>query len=270
MVRSPRDLLRAAIHRVTRNSAGGEHARGATLYKQVRVWECADWVRGVTRRRVALALLVALAFAAGLWRAAVGGTDEQAVVVSIARASTYQDPALLERAWQLPAASAMRKRFVYQANGSVCGPTSVADVVRSLGHADASTKSVLQGSGWCWTGMCVGGLTLDQVAELARKQTQRKVTVLRNLTLSDFRRQLQQSNDAARRYVINFHRGPLFGQGHGHHSPIGGYLEELDLVFVLDVNEQFKPWLAPTERVFRAMDTLDGSSGQKRGLLRIE
>jgi hypothetical protein len=70
--------------------------------------------------------------------------------------------------------------------------------------------------------------------------------------------------------LINFHRKPLFGAGGGHHSPIGGYLEAEDLVFVLDVNERFGPWLVSTPRLFEAMDTVDSSSGAKRGLLELK
>jgi hypothetical protein len=40
------------------------------------------------------------------------------------------------------------------------------------------------------------------------------------------------------------------------------------LVFVLDVNEDYKPWLVERERLFSAMNTVDGD--QKRGLLLIE
>jgi hypothetical protein len=45
-------------------------------------------------------------------------------------------------------------------------------------------------------------------------------------------------------------------------------LEAEDLVFVLDVNERYKPWLIQRQRLFSAMDTLDGD--KKRGLLLIE
>jgi hypothetical protein len=62
----------------------------------------------------------------------------------------------------------------------------------------------------------------------------------------------------------------LFGKGVGHHSPIAAYLEPEDLVLVLDVNEAFGPWLVSTERLFAAMDTIDPSSGKKRGLLLLE
>jgi len=70
--------------------------------------------------------------------------------------------------------------------------------------------------------------------------------------------------------LVNFHRGLLFGKGTGHHSPIAGYLEAEDLVLVLDVNEKFGPWLVSSERPFRAMDSIDSSSGTKRGLLVFE
>jgi phytochelatin synthase len=189
-------------------------------------------------------------------------------VPSIKGEPTYQDAALLERAWHLPVAATYQRRLFYQPNGSVCGPTSVANVERSLGHESASVDSVLAGTGKCWSGICLMGLSLDELAEVARHAGGRKVTVLRNLTLPQFREELRHVNDPSRRYIVNFQRAPLFAQGGGHHSPVAGYLEADDLVLVLDVNENFKPWLVKSDRLFKAVDTAD--SGQKRGLLRIE
>lgn len=189
-------------------------------------------------------------------------------VASIKGEATYQDPALLERAWHLPVAATYQRRLFFQPNGSVCGPTSVANVERSLGHEGASVDSVLSGTGKCWTGLCLMGLSLDELAEITRHATGRKVTVLRNLTLAQFRAELAHVNDPRRRYIANFQRAPLFAQGGGHHSPVAGYLQAEDLVLVLDVNEDFKPWLVSSERLFKAVDT--GDAGQKRGLLRID
>ena len=93
--------------------------------------------------------------------------------------------------------------------------------------------------------------------------------VLRDLTKDAFREHLRRSNDPAVRYVANFHRKAIFGAGGGHHSPIGGYLPARDLVLVLDVNRSFGPWLVPADRLYAAIDTVDGSSGKKRGLLEI-
>ena len=94
------------------------------------------------------------------------------------------------------------------------------------------------------------------------------MTVLRDLTPAEFHAHLKRSNETGRRYIINFSRKEIFGAGSGHHSPIGGYLEAEDLVFVLDVNRDFQPWLIERERLFAAMDTLDGE--RKRGMLLIE
>ena len=77
-----------------------------------------------------------------------------------------------------------------------------------------------------------------------------------------------RSNDLGRRYIVNFNREKIFGAGVGHHSPIGGYLEPEDLVFVLDVNPAYQPWLVERRRLFDAVNTLDGD--KKRGLLLIE
>lgn len=175
---------------------------------------------------------------------------------------------LMERAWQLPAARAYTRSIAWQSNGSVCGPSSLANTFRSLGERATTEDAVLEDTGLCWTGMCFMGLTLDQLAGVAQKRTKRKVKLLRDLTADAFREHMRKSNDAAQRYVINFTRKPIFGGGGGHHSPIGGYLEPEDLVFVLDVNQSYKPWLIERERLFAAMDTFDGD--KKRGLLLIQ
>jgi len=92
--------------------------------------------------------------------------------------------------------------------------------------------------------------------------------VLRDLTPEDFLAHMRKANSPDRRYMINFSREQIFGAGVGHHSPIGGYLESEDLVFVLDVNRDYQPWLVERSRLFAAMNTFDGE--KKRGLLLIE
>jgi phytochelatin synthase len=192
-------------------------------------------------------------------------------VVSIAQTPEYQDAALLARAWALPVAASYRHRLDFQPNGSVCGPTSAANVFRSIHESADTPGAVLDGSGKCsFFNICMGGLTLDELAAVMRRKTTHHISVLRNLSIGAFRQHLARSNDPSRRYTVNFHRGLLFGQGVGHHSPIGGYLEDRDLVFVLDVNAKFGPWLVSTERLFRAVDSEDSSSHMKRGLLLIE
>jgi hypothetical protein len=180
---------------------------------------------------------------------------------------SFQEPALLARAWSLPVAKTFATQLAYQRNGSTCGPTSLGDTERSFGLA-SDERSILDGTGKCWSGMCFGGLSLDEVAAVAKRNTKHRVTVLRGLSYDQFRALLPTFNDPSRRYIANFQRAALMGVGAGHFSPIGGYLQDEDLVFVLDVNEKWKPWLVSPQRLFAAVDTL--SNDGKRGLLLLE
>lgn len=204
--------------------------------------------------------------------AAVGGASfvisQTKVSPEAIRSSVLRTENDIANAWKLPAAKTFNKRVLWQSNPSMCGPASVANVLRSLNESAVSENAVLSGAGRCWSGICFMGLTLDELAEVTRTKTKRNVTVLRDLSPEEFQRHLRLTNDTGRRYIINFSRKEIFGAGSGHHSPIGGYLEAQDMVFVLDVNQEFGPWLVKRERLFAAMDTLDGK--RKRGLLLIE
>jgi hypothetical protein len=198
------------------------------------------------------------------------GHADYAHVVSIRESRDYQSPALLKKAWALPVAAAYQADIEFQQNGSVCGPTSLVNVLHSF-KQPGSQRSILQGSGFSTVlGYLPEGLTLDQLADIARQKLNRKVTVLRDLDFAAFREQLNHVNDPTRRYVINFSRGPLFGTGGGHHSPIAAYLNQEDLVLVLDVNEKYGPWLVKPDRLYEAMNTVDAMVQKKRGLLLIE
>lgn len=199
-----------------------------------------------------------------------GGGVDYSHVASIKATHEYQDPALLAKAWALPVAALYRRNIDFQNNGSFCGPTSVVNVMQSL-DLGGNQSTVLEGTGISTVlGILPRGITIDALAEVARKRLKKNVTVLRDLDLATFHEHLLRTNDPSRRYVINFTRGPLFGRGGGHHSPIAGYLPEEDVVFVLDVNRKYGPWLVKSGRLFDAMNTVDPSSSKKRGLLLIE
>ncbi|RBP06415.1 phytochelatin synthase [Roseiarcus fermentans] len=222
----------------------------------------------LTRRAIALTLagvLAAAGVAAVLWPAPPIPPD------SIERTPTYQNEALLARAWSLPVAHRYGPAgYVYQPNQSVCGPTSVADVMLSEGRpTDPKTVADLSGAFQIF-GYLPRGLTLDQEAEVLGKAADAPVKTLRGLSLDDFRAEMAKSNDPSERIVVNFTREPLFGRGHGHFSPVLGYLADQDLVFVGDVNARFKPWLVPTQRLYEAQNTIDSDSGLKRGVLEVE
>ncbi|RCW85312.1 phytochelatin synthase family protein [Phyllobacterium bourgognense] len=210
-----------------------------------------------------LAVCAGLLGAAAVFIASQSSVSPKAIELSVNRA-----PELLERAWRLPVAATFNSDVTWQSNGSRCGPASIANAFRSIGEEETTEAQVLEGTGKCWTGFCIIGLTLDELAEVAHAHTERKVSVIRDLTAEQFHEHMKHANDPDRRYIINFTREAIFGGGGGHHSPIGGYLEAEDAVFVLDVNENYKPWLVKRERLFKAMDTFDGEN--KRGLLLIE
>jgi hypothetical protein len=178
---------------------------------------------------------------------------------SIRSSPTYQRPDLLERAWALPVARPYAP-LLSQSLRSICGPTSVANVLRSMQVPAA--KNPLRGFGF-------RAMSLDQLVRESAEVVPAgwEVHAVRPGTVDELRTELQASNDVSRRTVANFSRAPLFGSGVGHHSPIGGYLETEDLAFVLDVNSAFGPWLVSTERLFEAIHTVaDRSTGATRGL----
>jgi hypothetical protein len=184
------------------------------------------------------------------------------------QASVDRSPPELDVAWQLPVAASFGRDLAWQSNLSMCGPASVANTFRSLGEPATTEHDVLAGTGRCWSGFCILGLTLDHLADVARAHTKRKVTVLRDLSAAEFQDHLRHANEQGRRYIVNFNRKLIFGGGAGHFSPIGGYVEATDMVFVLDVNRNFQPWLISRSRLFAAMNTYDGD--KKRGLLLIQ
>jgi Phytochelatin synthase len=219
---------------------------------------------------IALLALLLVGSAALVVPRLAGGHSGYANILSIKGAGEYQDPALLDQAWALPVAVLYKADIAYQGNASVCGPTSMVNVLHSL-QRPADQVNILQGTGLTTVlGYLPEGITLDQLANLAKLKLDWKVNVLRDLNLVEFRNQLRHVNDLSRRYVINFSRGPLFGTGGGHHSPIAGYLIDQDLVLVLDVNKNYGPWLAKSERLYDAMNTVDSATGKKRGLLLLE
>ncbi len=218
------------------------------------------------RHRLVVGAIAAVSVLAGL--AAFVVTSQTKVAPEAIQSSVTRTPELIERAWTLPVAATFASDVTWQSNGSRCGPAAVANAFRSMGEEETTEAEVLEGTGKCWTGICFMGLTLDELADVARTHTERKVSVVRDISAEEFREHMRRSNDPGRRYIVNFTRETIFGDGAGHHSPIGGYLEDEDMVFVLDVNQDYKPWLVERERLFSAMDTFDGD--KKRGLLLLE
>jgi hypothetical protein len=212
---------------------------------------------------------VVLVAAAALWmHAGVGG--DYAQVATIERRSEFRNASLIAEAERMPvAASYLSHHFEYQRNGSVCGPTSVADLLHSIGRSEGQSEVIAGGGVHTILGYIIPGLTLGQEASLLRRETGAPVTLLRDLDLPTFRAYLARANDPGLRFIVNFHRGPMFGRGGGHFSPILAYLGRRDLVLVGDVNHDYGIYLVSSQRLFDAMNMTDSVTGKKRGLLMV-
>jgi len=175
---------------------------------------------------------------------------------------TTQHRGLIARAWELPVAR-LYAPLLSQNFMSICGPTSAANVLRSIGVQTGRNPFSRFG---------VRAMSLDEVvsetAEVLPAGWSGRAVRLRSVEA--LRVELRLSNEPSHRYVTNFSRAPLFGRGGGHHSPVGGYLEDEDLAFVLDVNAGYGPWLVSAQGLFDAMNTGGWAGGLTRGLARFE
>lgn len=207
--------------------------------------------------------------------AGCGSDNPDSAIRSIKHEQNYQDEAQLADAWQLPVASTYKNNFVYQENGAFCGPASVVNTLSSLGINDLSQSDVIKNSSIFYIKARILGLTLDEMRTIFKDNLQKTgqsawtVMEYRDLTIDEFRDHMRQANRPDFRYVINFSRLPLFGVNIGHHSPIGGYIEDSDSVFLLDVLEDYKPFIVSTENLFVAMNTIDSETEKKRGLIQL-
>lgn len=177
---------------------------------------------------------------------------------SVPFTTVRKDKELLQKAWELPSA----RRYLpllSQSITSICGPTSVANVLRSMGVQTGRNPFRRIG---------LRAMSLAQLVSESAEVVPSgwEVRAVRPRSVDELRAELRAANHEHTRFVANFSRVPLFGGGGGHHSPLGGYLENEDLAFVLDVNAGFGPWLVSTERLFEAMSTGDWV----RGLARFE
>jgi len=222
------------------------------------------------RWSIAIAVAFCAVVAAAAWQFGVFSPSPYAHVASIERTPVFRDAGLIAEAERGPVARAyLARTFEYQHNPSVCGPTSAADVLHSMGRPDSQSDVMARAGVGSVFGYVIPGLTLDQEAAVLRKMTGDPVTLSRDLDLAGFRGALARANDPKLRFVVNFHRGPMFGRGHGHFSPILAYLPQRDLVLVGDVNHDYGIYLVSTERLYAAMNTIDDVTGKKRGLLMV-
>ena len=125
-------------------------------------------------RRYLVVGVASVLIAAGLLGTGALVVGQSKVSPEAIASSVSRTPELMERAWRLPVAATFNHVLTWQTNGSRCGPAAVANVYRSLGDAAITEGKVLAGTGRCWTGVCIFGLTLNELAEVAQVNTTRR------------------------------------------------------------------------------------------------
>ncbi|XP_010542900.1 PREDICTED: glutathione gamma-glutamylcysteinyltransferase 1-like [Tarenaya hassleriana] len=90
-------------------------------------------------------------------------------------------------------------------------------------------------------------------------------------TIEDFRKCVIKCSSSDNCHIItSYHRGVFKQTGTGHFSPIGGYNAERDMALILDVARfKYPPHWVPLKLLWEAMDSLDLSTGQRRGFMLI-
>jgi len=223
-------------------------------------------IRSLRARWIVAVLVLALA--------GVGGAGVFALALTQPHPERYASGVLFGDAAQNailsnPVARTYLRDFHTQASFSSCGPSSLLNLLASIGAPIASESTLFDGKPWDRLSMQTQGMTLDDLADLVAGRHIGAVTLLRDLSYAAFLDHLQHSNSLDNRYIVNFDRAPIFGVSVGHFSPIGGYDAATDLVALLDVTPGFGPSLVPSQLLYAGVRTKDPTTGRARGLLRI-
>ncbi|KAF8014210.1 hypothetical protein BT93_H0142 [Corymbia citriodora subsp. variegata] len=90
-------------------------------------------------------------------------------------------------------------------------------------------------------------------------------------TLDQFRQFVKRCCSSDNCHLVSSYHRAIFKQtGTGHFSPIGGYHAGSDMVLILDVARfKYPPHWVPLTLLWEAMDTVDKTTGQRRGFMLI-
>lgn len=242
----------------------------------------ADRYRLRLRAPATLGLLLLGIFALPLARADAGPA------AAIPMASQAGQALLLKPSTRRADVVALLQWYETQANLAYCGVASSVMVLNSL--AVPAPKAEGYGSNRFWTQtnlfslpatrdfveasrVAREGMTLEQLHGLL---TSVGTTVQRyhgdTLSLEQLRWLLRRGlADGTDRLLANYDRRALGQSGGGHISPLAAYDPDHDRVLVLDVARYRYPavWVA-TPDLWRAIRSVDSSSGRSRGLIRLQ
>jgi len=176
---------------------------------------------------------------------------------------------LLKQAASTDSARSYLTDFAIQEHWTSCGPASLRNVLVSLGDSVESEKALFHGDLSGWLKSLATGMTLDELASLARTKTVDRVEIVRATSLVEFQSALRRLSDPTTRIIANFDREPIYGVSVGHFSPLGSYDADAGLVMLLDVTKGYGFALVPDSLLYQSSRLIDPVSNLPRGLLVI-
>ncbi|MBD2465033.1 phytochelatin synthase family protein [Oscillatoria sp. FACHB-1407] len=181
----------------------------------------------------------------------------------------------------------LSSQFVTQVNQAYCGVASMVMVLNSLGipapespqyapyHVftqenffdNPATRQVITPEVVARQGMTLaelGGLLSSYAVSVQVYHSQ-------DTTLEAFRQQVAENLDQPGNFVlVNYLRSAIGQERGGHISPIAAYDRESDRFLILDVARyKYPPVWVEAEDLWRAMATVDSTSGKTRGFVLV-
>lgn len=232
------------------------------------------WLRRLLWTALALAVLAAGGLGGLFWYISHPTHDPRPLPAGLVALDTAEGRALLSGAVQADH-DALDASWQAQAKRSWCGVASAVTVLAALRAApmaqDALFTDAAEAVRTRWR-VTFGGMPLDDLAGLLRAHGVQATAHHADEGLAAFRAALRRNLAAPGDYlIVNWRRDVLGEEGaYGHLSPVSAYDEAGDRVLILDVGAHVYPktW-APVERLFAAMDTVDGDGGRKRGWVEV-
>jgi hypothetical protein len=232
------------------------------------------WLRRLLWTMAVVLGLAAAAFAGLYWSISHPKHAPRALPAGLVALDSPEGQALLASAVQVDHA-ALERAFQPQEKGSWCGVASAVTTLSALRGARVAQAELFTPEAAAvrsWWQVTFGGMSLEALAGLLRAHGAPATAHHADEGVAAFRAALRRNLAAPGDYVIvNWRRDALGEEGeYGHHSPVSAYDEAGDRVLILDVGAHAYPktW-APVERLFAAMDTVDGDGGEKRGWVEV-
>jgi hypothetical protein len=170
----------------------------------------------------------------------------------------------------------LSRAFQSQARPAFCGVATSVTLLNALEPQHPATQlsffnddaSKVRSS----LSVTFSGMTLADLAGLLQAHgLTTNVHYASDSSLEEFRTLLEQNLSTRGDYIaINYQRAVLGQRQMGHISPLGAYNGAADRVLILDVAAyKYPPAWVPVETLWRAMNTIDTSSGRTRGYVLV-